>query len=150
MPRKSIESFHFGTRLEVTRYWLVSIFHHINERDNCRLPISAHTILLCLVIEQCIHHIMIFTGEKNLCCEKKRTNISGRYSNLEFLVRCCCSDYRHICRPLKQANVLLIFGFKSQQFSKMLMPNAIEKAFKKVDLPDSLFDGFPIEPTNRN
>ena len=45
MPRKSIESFHFGTRLEVTRYWLVSIFHHINERDNCRLPISAHSIV---------------------------------------------------------------------------------------------------------
>ena len=89
-----------------------------------------------------------FHRGKEFVLRKKRTNISGRYSNLEFfLVRCCCSDYRHICRPL---NVLLIFGFKSQQFSKMLMPNAIEKAFKKVDLPDSLFDGFPIEPTNRN
>ena len=76
------------------------------------------TLLLCLLNECCINHIiMIFTGEKNMCCKKPK-----HYLWSTFLIRIWSPpnycDYRIIFCPLEMD----IFGLNEWQFSKMLMP----------------------------
>ena len=92
-------------------------------------------LLLCLLNECCINHIiMIFTGEKNMCCKKK-----PKYHLWStFLIRIWSPpnycDYRIIFCPLEMD----IFGLKWVAIFKDVdaKNNVILKAFNKVDLPD--------------